>query len=741
MKNNPIAATAVLAAWLFAVSPATGQTGPQPPASSAPVKVRALLVGVSEYPHLAPERQLLGPRNDVVRMRDVLVQRGVDSGRIKVLADGVPGAELPTRASIMKELTSLAVTAEPGEHIVISFGGHGSQQPVPPGSPYSHDEPDGLFEVFLPRDATKWDGKANKDVAAIPNAIADHEIRGLVDRITARGASVWAIFDSCHSATLVRSAIAASDEVRTRQVTPSDLGLPPESLARAAERAKARQAKPVKTTSAQGSGLAPAGNAVYFYSANTHELAAEAPQPLGHPDSKPHGVFTFQLARILDGGAGMTYQQLAQQLIATYSRGGIAATSSPVFTGNGMAMPVLGQSAPSRRQWLIDAKDSAITIQAGLLSGLNPGSVLAVLPQAASSDSEAIGYIKVSDSRPLVSAATVTAWNNTAAATLDAIRKGTVARLVEQGPPTFTLSVAVDYSECDAPCTDRGRIEGLKTDAAQAQRLGRVRWMSSPAQAELKLVPAANWIWLLPQGASLAQACPTSLKAAARSKCLEELELHHPTVARSASMDELAGALAKAVKAQNLLRMMARTDALAVGKDALTVSYAVVSKAKPGEVNWRRFALAQPVAVRDGERLLLKVLNSTRRSHRLNVFYLDSKLGIDRKFPDSFDGDDQVKPGDEAVISNIEIVNTSLGLERLLLLAVEIDSATGERLNLAALQQEGVPSVPVTRSDSSDISSSIAAVLGTAFDVTRGSPPNRPPDAFKTQSFNLRVTP
>src|SRR5450830_198611 len=71
-------------------------------------EMRALIVGVSEYPNLDKELWLEGPRNDASRMREVLRRRGFAANQISVLADGVPGAGLPTRANILGELSRIA---------------------------------------------------------------------------------------------------------------------------------------------------------------------------------------------------------------------------------------------------------------------------------------------------------------------------------------------------------------------------------------------------------------------------------------------------------------------------------------------------------------------------------------------------------------------------------------------------------------------------------------------------------
>ena len=159
----------------------------------------ALLVGVSEYPTLEPGLQLNGgPRNDVLLFQRYLQERGVTSDNITVLTDGTRDAALPTRSAILENLSRLGEQAGPGDFVVLVFAGHGSQQP---SKDDPRIEPDGLDEIFLPRDVGHWVG----ETAAVENAITDNEFGEALDRIRARGAFVWAIFDTCHSATMTRA--------------------------------------------------------------------------------------------------------------------------------------------------------------------------------------------------------------------------------------------------------------------------------------------------------------------------------------------------------------------------------------------------------------------------------------------------------------------------------------------------------------------------------------------------------
>src|SRR5262249_19235261 len=135
---------------------------------------RALLIGCSDYPKLSPKLWLKGPANDVLMMHEVLTRHfDFKPENIVTLseAQGKKDSNLdPDPANIEREYTELAKKAQEGDYIVILMAGHGSQQPEKEGSP--EPEPDGLDELFLPRDTGKWDGGKG----TVENAIIDDEL-------------------------------------------------------------------------------------------------------------------------------------------------------------------------------------------------------------------------------------------------------------------------------------------------------------------------------------------------------------------------------------------------------------------------------------------------------------------------------------------------------------------------------------------------------------------------------------
>ena len=104
---------------------------------------------------------------------------------------------LPTLANIRQAVIDLEKNLQSGDFVYLHFSGHGSQAPALKPD----QELDGLDELFLPADTGAW----NKSVGTVENALVDDEIGSLIDRLRKKGATVWAVFDSCHSGTVTRA--------------------------------------------------------------------------------------------------------------------------------------------------------------------------------------------------------------------------------------------------------------------------------------------------------------------------------------------------------------------------------------------------------------------------------------------------------------------------------------------------------------------------------------------------------
>ena len=142
--------------------------------------IRALVVGIDKYknPFIVPELQ--GAVADAVHFKKVLQSANVSD--LTVLID-----RQATRKAFEKELNGLVDRAQKGDLVIITYAGHGSQEK----ELLAGSEPDGLDEfIFL------WGFGDRKDEQN--ERILDNEMFHWLRRISAKGAQVIFLSDSCH---------------------------------------------------------------------------------------------------------------------------------------------------------------------------------------------------------------------------------------------------------------------------------------------------------------------------------------------------------------------------------------------------------------------------------------------------------------------------------------------------------------------------------------------------------------
>jgi len=157
---------------------------------------KALIIGINYdtpgSPTHAEFEPLAGPRNDAQDFRRLLTERyGYASHDVTIMLDGSESPDLaPTRHNIITQIEKLVRGARPGDRFVFLYSGHSGQIAC-----LEHSEDDDLDEVILPMD---HEGLEQKD-----KLIVDNDLRRLLVNPLPAGAYLTAIFDSCHSGTLL----------------------------------------------------------------------------------------------------------------------------------------------------------------------------------------------------------------------------------------------------------------------------------------------------------------------------------------------------------------------------------------------------------------------------------------------------------------------------------------------------------------------------------------------------------
>jgi hypothetical protein len=621
----------------------------------------ALLVGASTYPNLAQAFWLKGPANDVALVRGYLENAApvpFAAENITVLADGVDGAEAPTLAAIRAAFDALEAKVQPGDFIYLHFSGHGSQSPARD----PETELDGLDEIFLPVDIGPW----NDTVGNVQNALVDDEIGQMLDRLRARGADIWVVFDACHSGTATRAAPGGDDDLRARQLPAAALGVPEDAVTEAASRALPPPDDPRAPADSPVALPEGAGKLVAFFAAQTNETTPEKNLPRGKPGRMPLGVFTHTLFETLAEYPGATYRQIGQEVLRKYAVKNLA-RSTPLFEGDLDAVVFSADPAPRVAQWPASREGAGFVVPAGELHGLAEGSVLAIMASAADPTDAALGYMRVTS---------VTPFSATAEPVAHADRD--VPAEIPRGIQLRKTAADLDFSMTIALPEGDGPAAAAMRDAAaviaEDGMLGsRVRFVApGDPDADLRLgilpdSPRPDAIWVLPQTGMVDDAAlATTPSVSTGDKDVAELA----TV--------MADTLGRMTRAINLMKLGAGID----GGGALDVEVDLLTRPAGARGLEPLQTGGVPRLIPDDE-VHLDATNHTDGPVDLNVLYIGSDYSITHMFAG------RLQPGDRLRQGLLRITDTAFGRDRVVLVLSPAEPRTAVE-DLSFLSQDAL---------------------------------------------------
>ena len=584
----------------------------------------ALLIGANQYPALEERWWLKGPANDVQLVATYLTTEApvpFDAAHVTVLSDGVAGAKAPTLAAIRGAFEELTAEVKPGDFVYLHFSGHGTQAPAKDPS----TELDGLDELFLPVDIGPW----SDAVGEVQNALVDDEIGALIDGLRAKGANVWAVFDSCHSGTATRA--VEEDDVRVRQLPPEALGIDVDAVEVSRSVGDPRQ---VEAPFDAGTGE---GSFVAFFAAQTNEVTPEKNLPKGKPGRKPQGVFTWTLMEVLAEYPNATYGQVGQEVLRRYAVKNLA-KSTPLFEGDLDRVVFGGEGGARVSQWQAEVSDAGFVIPAGELHGLAAGDTLAVMGSAAAADADALGYVELTAVETFSSVGQAVEKDGKV---LPAeLPKGVTLRRLDEALD-FTLTVAL-------PAAGTGPADELLAALGTLQEAAgpRLVFVALDQEADLRLAvlpdsPRPDAIWVLPS-TGLAEDLGATPSVSTGDKDGAELAA------------TLADTLTTMARAQNLMKL-----AGAVGASNPDVEVELLTRT-PEDRTLRPLPFAPvPVLLPDDEVHVL-ARNNGDGPVDVNVLY----IGADWSISHWFSG--RLQPGDELKKGLFKISADVLGQERML---------------------------------------------------------------------------
>lgn len=561
-------------------------------------KRHAVLVGVGQYPALNEARQLEGPANDVQLLGDYLANvEGFAADAIVQLTDA--GPRLPVRENVLDALRHLEESVVAGDFVLLYLSGHGSRQPATDAM----EELDGYDEVFLPRDVRGWDQR----IGAVENAITDDEIGAFIAEYRAKGADVWAIFDSCHSGTMTRG--LGDELVRTRKVSEQELGIP-----------APRQSPPSKPRT-KGTGLTglPAffesaemegrGQLIAFSAAHSAEETPEMELP--GRGSPVFGLFTYALMHALSRRQDASYGELAESIMRFYSSRPHH-KSKPQFYGTAMDRQVFGRAGRRDLVFRADLEKSNLSrasVRAGTLRGFDAGARVRIYKLA--SDEAAVGLGTVARATITESVVEID-WES------DAERPSThripvYARLLH---PAFSPTVVVSAAPTVRPA-DNQRLDELV--AGMAKDVPLARFVEGDPDADFHAAIFEDRFWLLQRGQSL----PCRVRRFNRIERRECERSRQPEALFYEAPDKAVRLVNRAVRAWNLVKLQSASR--------LPRNLTVEVEIERGAGNflslhddWQE----HNGVFRAGDVLHLTIENRRSSPWDFHIFYVDSLLGI-----------------------------------------------------------------------------------------------------------------
>lgn len=606
-----------------------------------------LLVGVSSYPLLPESRRLEGPKNDIQMIADILRQRDFPSENLMILADGVPNAALPTRNAILGSLGKIRTKVKKGDFVYLHFSGHGSQQPQAASA--AGQEADQLDEIFLPWDVGRWES----ETGGVENSISDNEIGAFITGIRAKGAFVWAVFDCCHSGTMLRGAPAT--EIRYRRIDPAELGVPTGIIkTSSSDNHPAEQAENDHTP----------GGYVAFYAAQPRELTPEMYLPQGKETARPYGLFSFSIATLLADGRPMSYRQAAQRILAQYFAQNIK-NPTPMFEGSQLDAPVFGnENSRPVRQWPIVARSCAWYIPAGSLHRIGDGSIFAVIHNPADSDTEAIGYAVAGNTTTNRSELAPIAYGGKPKPERQDVPKDSYARLIVP-KVNFALTVALPVLPENASKRVIAAGNAIEKASRHVPENGIfIKWVPPGEAADIRLAftpneskdISRNRLWFLPRNGVFT----TTEGILPLSVSIDKSENELSRV--------LYDTLQHMGKVINLLRL---ANSITENNKAAALKLTLYVR-RAGEQHETIILPERKPVFHEGDHVRLEACNTGSRPIDLTVLFVDSHFGISSVFPALGETNRIQAKTTQTDVIDADINTQTTGTEQLISIAVVV---------------------------------------------------------------------
>jgi hypothetical protein len=145
---------------------------------------KALLIGIN---YINSDYELRGCINDIINIKNKLVNSfSFNTTNVTTICDDIniiPNSKIPTKSVILEEFKNFLSSGEAGDLLFFQYSGHGSN--------------------IIDRSADEIDGIDETIVSSDMQMVSDDELRALINTYLKPNVSLIALFDSCHSGTIL----------------------------------------------------------------------------------------------------------------------------------------------------------------------------------------------------------------------------------------------------------------------------------------------------------------------------------------------------------------------------------------------------------------------------------------------------------------------------------------------------------------------------------------------------------
>ena len=152
----------------------------------------ALLIGINYY---NTRYRLNGCINDTKSVKNILLKQGYTN--ITLLTDD--GNKKPTKTNILIEITNLLKYAKPGDTLFLLYSGHGS--------------------YCLDRNNDELNRNDQMIVSCDLKGLIDDDLKGIIDNYLKPGVSLFCLFDSCYSGSVLDLRYQNLDSLNNNNLT------------------------------------------------------------------------------------------------------------------------------------------------------------------------------------------------------------------------------------------------------------------------------------------------------------------------------------------------------------------------------------------------------------------------------------------------------------------------------------------------------------------------------------------